>query len=812
VAWQDICTKFHRANHECEKECIKSDKYILEHLHEAKPAVSYLCPHGLTDNATPIIIDGTHLGNFFTGQFFLEKPDLSFFRKQAKKYGFDEEAYLEAVEKVPIWTREKLNQYLDFIKGFIEIIAGLGYKNLKEIETNKILKESELKYRSLIENSNDAVYCVDEKGEYKFTNRYFASIFDKTPEYFIGKTFWDILDKENADARYKVTKSVFKNALSESSEIEVRLSEKILNFWATSNPIRDETGKVILILTHATNITELKNTQKELEELIALNSNIINSARSGIIVYDDRLRYKIWNPFMEKLSGIPASKIVGRHPGEVFPFLEHTGVVANLEKVLKGENVDAIDFPFELPKIGKKGWTSDSNAALRNSDGKIIGVIGTVHDITDRKLREEEVEKARILAEENEIKARYLSIDLNKAQSVAKVGSWKWHINENRLDFSNEMFNIFGVEKDNFYGNLDEIIQWIHQEDMEKVVASKNSVIEKGIAVPIEFRILLPDNTIKFLWAEAGEMIYDKNDKPQVINGIVRDITEQRMKDRILHESEEKYSTLFHQTIDGIALHSLIFDEDNVLIDYVFIDVNEAFQNIINIRKEDVIGKKASQIIPPEELKKWLSIFAPVATNGASCRYENFSESNNKYFEGVAFSTKKNHFATIFRDVTENKLMELDLIRAKEKAEESDHLKTAFLRNMSHEVRTPLNAIAGFSSIIADKLYSDEKLQEYAKIITGNSDKLIGIITDVIEISQIQASQFKVNLTEIKLQAFIDKIVNPFYDRMKNINVQLYFKRRTLEMTQSSSLMYINWKEFYSMFLTMHLSLRIRDQ
>jgi ligand-binding sensor protein len=55
VAWQDICTKFHRVHPECEKECNKSDNYILEHLHEAKPAVSYTCPHGLVDNAAPII-------------------------------------------------------------------------------------------------------------------------------------------------------------------------------------------------------------------------------------------------------------------------------------------------------------------------------------------------------------------------------------------------------------------------------------------------------------------------------------------------------------------------------------------------------------------------------------------------------------------------------------------------------------------------------------------------------------------------------------------------------------------------------------
>lgn len=151
TAWQDVCTKFHRVDPECRKECIKSDQYIIDHLNEADPAVTYECPHGLVDNATPIIIDGVHYGNFFTGQFFLKNPDLEFFKSQTAKYGFNEEEYLEAVKKVPVWTKEQLNSYLFFIKGLIEVISSVGLKNLKEIETRKRFEESE---KSLNESQN----------------------------------------------------------------------------------------------------------------------------------------------------------------------------------------------------------------------------------------------------------------------------------------------------------------------------------------------------------------------------------------------------------------------------------------------------------------------------------------------------------------------------------------------------------------------------------------------------------------------------------------------------------------------------------
>ena len=148
-------------------------------------------------------------------------------------------------------------------------------------DTEQKLKASELKYRSLIECSSDAIFCVDEKGEYQFTNQLFASTFGQTPDYFIGKTFWDIYDKEQADIRFETTNRVFQTGESESIEVEVPLPNKKLYFLATANPVKDETGKVILNLTLAADITKLKYAEMALVESESQNRKKLNSILSG---------------------------------------------------------------------------------------------------------------------------------------------------------------------------------------------------------------------------------------------------------------------------------------------------------------------------------------------------------------------------------------------------------------------------------------------------------------------------------------------------------------------------------------------------
>lgn len=161
TAWQESCTKFHCIHMQSEGECINCDLFIADQLPETITTSIYRCPHGIVDCVTAIIIDGKHLGNFFTGQIFLDNPDIEFLKQRANYYGFDEVTYLQPVENVPIWTQEQLDKHIAINQTLAEILVAVGYKNLKEMEARRTIQEKKDRLKILCDTSPDISLLVD---------------------------------------------------------------------------------------------------------------------------------------------------------------------------------------------------------------------------------------------------------------------------------------------------------------------------------------------------------------------------------------------------------------------------------------------------------------------------------------------------------------------------------------------------------------------------------------------------------------------------------------------------------------------------
>ena len=209
-----------------------------------------------------------------------------------------------------------------------------------------------------------------------------------------------------------------------------------------------------------------------------------------------------------------------------------------------------------------------------------------------------------------------------------------------------------------------------------------------------------------------------------------------------LRESEERFVNLFQRA--PLGYQSL--DSNGY-----FVEVNEAWLSTLGYLREEVIGKWFGDFLAPEFAEAFRTRFPIFKAQGKIHSEFEMIHKNGDIrfiaFEGRIGHKKDGSFEKthcILQDITERKKIESELIAAKEKAEESDRLKSAFLANMSHEIRTPLNSIIGFSDLMLDPDYDTSQYVKFAKLINASGNNLLAIISDIMDISKIEAGQVNI--------------------------------------------------------------------
>lgn len=164
-----------------------------------------------------------------------------------------------------------------------------------------------------------------------------------------------------------------------------------------------------------------------------------------------------------------------------------------------------------------------------------------------RELEQAEIRRERKQAEqslrESEEKYRLSELDLKEAQAIAHIGNWKWNLKTGEVIWSDEMYRIFGIDKKSYVGRLvDEIAKVIHPDDLHIVLPSNaQAFVEKK---PVEYRIILPDKSIRTIWAKSGEAVLDEEGNVIFLTGVAQDITERKQADEAIRESEERLAAV----------------------------------------------------------------------------------------------------------------------------------------------------------------------------------------------------------------------------------------------------------------------------
>jgi PAS domain S-box-containing protein len=212
-------------------------------------------------------------------------------------------------------------------------------------------------------------------------------------------------------------------------------------------------------------------------------------------------------------------------------------------------------------------------------------------------------------------------------------------------------------------------------------------------------------------------------------------------------QADEEIRRLY-QSIQQSPISVIITDTKGKII-----YVNQKYLDISGYTRDETIDEIIPMLKNGNLLNDKYKNLRQTVTSGIEWQGEilNNKKDGSPFWESVSVSPVRNnnneitHYIALIEDITARKQMEEDLMRAKEKAEESDRLKTAFLSNMSHEIRTPMNAIIGFTEMLHDGVTLDQEREKYSKLIIDNGRKLMGIIDDIVDIAKIEAGQLAIN-------------------------------------------------------------------
>jgi PAS domain S-box-containing protein len=334
---------------------------------------------------------------------------------------------------------------------------------------------------------------------------------------------------------------------------------------------------------------------------------------------------------------------------------------------------------------------------------------------------------------------------LKEANKIAGIGIWELQHVNSRLDWTEGIFELFEIDRKNFKATYEAFLDAIHPDDRAQVNLAYTDSLKNGTPYQITHRLLMPDGRIKWV-NESCRTFYDELGSPVHSLGIVQDISLQKQA-----------SDLWAKTFDSITDPMFILDAKQKII-----QSNRAFQKFSEKTMESLSGHHCFSLVQKTDCP---IDGCPFVRARISKQRETLElEIDGSFFEIIVepiIDSKGDLTGAvhIMSDFTQRKHHEQELLKAKEKAQESDRLKSAFLANMSHEIRTPLNSIIGFSELLADSEFETPQKTEFVNQIVVNGNNLLTIISDIVDISKMESGEITMRIGAHPVIGFLNELV-----------------------------------------------------
>ena len=529
--------------------------------------------------------------------------------------------------------------------------------------------------------------------------------------------------------------------------------------WATAAPLFDNSGNRVGAIESIRDITERKRAEQALAESEKKYRSLVGSLPDTVIVHIDGIIKYVNTTGDKTMFGYTAEEIINSSMLNYVHPDDREQVIKNTE--LRKKSGSAVNF-YELRLISKS--SEITNVEVRVSNIEYEGTPATlvvVTDITGKKKIENELRAS----EDKFSKAFHTSPD---AVNITRLRDGIY------LETNEGFTDATGYAKEEIVGtsSLDLNI-WVNPNDRKKLI---NELREKGEVNNLEAPFKMKNGEIKTALMSAR--LIELNGEICVLS-IARDISDRKKAQEALLKSEAMLQSLVN------SLPQNIFCKD---LDGRFTFVNENFCTTLGKTSEEILGKTDFDFVPHELAEKFRKDDKKVMKTDSIIDNDETHEQLNgkKQYVHVIKSPlydlkgKLKGILGFFWDITESKKAEEELIRAKNKAEISEQMKSAFLAQMSHEIRSPLYRILGYVSLIKDYVenpqdHDAKEALDYFDSIDLSSKRLIRTIDSILNMSEIQTNSYMAAFNNIDMYEILNNLYREYLVQAaaKNLNFEL---------------------------------------